>query len=298
MTTRHRRRWSVLFVTIAIVAIVLLSAAFRNLELSTEWRPLPRFERAEEEVPASQGPGAIETSTDLYIALLVLSLLLMVVVIVRGIMSPKTRKRTLTNLALVLCLMAISLALNRPPDSSEPLVGPPATALPFEEPASPTGAASSVPIPFEPAASPPSWMIWGLALILALFVATALVAGAWFIWRYTHPPVGPLGQLAQEAQTALDALRAGADPKDTVLRCYLEMSRVLRRQRGIVRQQAMTPREFEGLLEKAGLPNQQVRQLTRLFESVRYGARMPEGYEERQAIDCLAAIVTACRSSL
>jgi hypothetical protein len=297
MTTGHRRRWSVLFVTIAIVAIVLLSAAFRNLELSTEWRPLPRFERTEEPVPESQEPGAIETSTDLYIALLVLSLLLVVVVIVRGIMSPKTRKRTLTNLALVLCLVAISLALNRPPDSSEPFAGQPATALPGEEPASSPGATSAVPIPFEPAASPPSWMIWGATVILAMFVAAGLVAGGWFIWRYTHPPVGALQQLAQEAQSALDALRAGADPKDTVLRCYLEMSRVLRSQRGIVRQQAMTPREFEGLLEQAGLPNQQVRQLTRLFESVRYGARMPAGYEERQAIDCLAAIVAACGSS-
>jgi hypothetical protein len=49
-------------------------------------------------------------------------------------------------------------------------------------------------------------------------------------------------------------------------------------------------------LEEAGLPGKHVQQLTRLFEQVRYGAKVSDEQKERQAIACLTAIVEACRS--
>jgi hypothetical protein len=102
--------------------------------------------------------------------------------------------------------------------------------------------------------------------------------------------------LAGPAEEAIAAIRVGADLKDTVMRCYFEMGRVLREQRGISRDQAMTPREFEQYLAQEGLPRKPVGQLTRLFEMVRYGAKAVGKREELQAIDCLTAIVNACRS--
>jgi hypothetical protein len=80
------------------------------------------------------------------------------------------------------------------------------------------------------------------------------------------------------------------------MRCYHEMSRVLAEERGLVRGIAMTPREFEVILAEKGLPQQHVRTLTQLFEAVRYGAKPPGESEERQAVDCLEAIVDACEA--
>jgi hypothetical protein len=102
--------------------------------------------------------------------------------------------------------------------------------------------------------------------------------------------------LAREAQEALHALQAGVDLQDAVMRCYFEMGQILSEQRGIRRGETMTPREFERHLRGAGLPQQPVEQLTRLFEGARYGARVSGKREERQAIACLTAIVDACRS--
>jgi len=73
------------------------------------------------------------------------------------------------------------------------------------------------------------------------------------------------------------------------------MSRILSQERGIQRHHDMTPREFERRLAAVGLPERHVRQLTRLFERVRYGAREAGEAEEQQAITCLTVIAEACR---
>jgi hypothetical protein len=72
------------------------------------------------------------------------------------------------------------------------------------------------------------------------------------------------------------------------------MTRVLITQKGIAREAAMTPREFETALAETGLPRESVRRLTRLFEDVRYGTMMPGRREELVAVDCLTDIVEAC----
>jgi hypothetical protein len=72
---------------------------------------------------------------------------------------------------------------------------------------------------------------------------------------------------------------------------------VLRDYRLIHRDQDMTPHEFEQMLEHHGLPREPIRQLTELFERVRYGAYSPDRSEEHIAISSLSAIVRACQSS-
>ena len=53
----------------------------------------------------------------------------------------------------------------------------------------------------------------------------------------------------------------------------------------------LAPREFEGHLGAAGLRDDHIRRLTRLFEAARYGGRGSSERDRREAIDCLAAIV-------
>jgi hypothetical protein len=128
---------------------------------------------------------------------------------------------------------------------------------------------------------------------LAISIATLMVGIALYIRRRIQRKTGPLEQLAQEAQEAIDALQAGADLKNTVIRCYHEMSLILLEQRGLKRAETMTPREFERDLEDSGLPGEQVRLLTRLFETVRYGTKVPDEEEENMAIESLSSIVDA-----
>lgn len=134
-----------------------------------------------------------------------------------------------------------------------------------------------------------SWMLW---LVNLLFLGM-LTVGIGYLLRKWGPRPTPLEQLGQEAGHALEQVNAGADLENVVLRCYAEMVAVVSRARGIQRDAAMTPREFEVELGHTGLPADQVRRLTRLFERVRYGDFEPDERERREALACLRAIVQA-----
>jgi hypothetical protein len=91
----------------------------------------------------------------------------------------------------------------------------------------------------------------------------------------------------------LKDLSAGRDWDDTVIRCYARMSEAVDQERGLHRQQAMTPQEFASRLEQAGLPSEPVRRLTRLFEKARYGGRKSSREDVNEAVTCLTAILHA-----
>jgi hypothetical protein len=76
------------------------------------------------------------------------------------------------------------------------------------------------------------------------------------------------------------------------------MIHALETYRNIHRDRYMTPHEFEAYLEGRGLPREPVRQLTALFEQVRYGGVRPGRADERTAISSLEAIVAACQKSV
>ncbi len=101
-------------------------------------------------------------------------------------------------------------------------------------------------------------------------------------------------QLAEAAQNTIESIQSGDDFEITVVRCYQEMSRVVEKQKGIARERAMTPREFEDRLIDRGLPQGAVQTLTRLFERVRYGSAPTGARELDLAVSCLTDIVNAC----
>lgn len=288
LLTEPGRRWVLLVVGIAILAIVLLASGLSGLELRPG-QPLPRPGQESGELagvfdmlPNSPILGAI------LLVLNVITLLLLPVAIIYFIVSPDGRRRIIRGLGLLLWILAFYFLMRANPEFFR--------ELQIEPSALPEPGEFVVP-DAEFTAAVPTWATPVMTFGLALLMAVGLVAAGWFIWRRSRLFADPLEQLAQEAQEALDALEAGANVKDTVMHCYFEMSRVLREQRGIQRAEAMTPREFEISLKDAGLPDREVEQLTRLFESVRYGARAPGEQEERQAITCLEAVVRACRGA-
>jgi hypothetical protein len=283
---RRKRLWVFLACAIAIGAMILLSAGISELEFQPG-QPLPRFRVGEDAMRPL--PRFLDSSLARYVVGLIyaLAFLLLPVSIVYLIISPKARRRAMKTLALILCLVVLLLLYPHPPAPEEQaqLQPPPDISM--------DGVAAPV---VEFVANPPQWAVLGTAIGLALLLAAGLVGVFWIMWQRGRRAGSPLEQLAEQAEGAIGALQAGADLQDTVMRCYFEMSRVLREQRGIRRDVAMTPREFEQYLSEEGLPEKQVGRLTRLFERVRYGAQAVGKREELEAIDCLTAILEACRS--
>ena len=70
--------------------------------------------------------------------------------------------------------------------------------------------------------------------------------------------------------------------------------RVVKEEKGVARESAMTVREFEEQLVSKGLPEEAVQTLSRLFEQVRYGSMATSTREEDMAVASLNAIVEAC----
>lgn len=139
----------------------------------------------------------------------------------------------------------------------------------------------------------PLWVTWLASGVLALFVVgVAFWLGRYF-WPTPAPPATALYDLAREAQAALNDLEAGEDFHDVIIRCYMEMGRVLAETREIERPQGMTPHEFEEQLLALGLPSAPVSQLTQLFEATRYGRQTADPAQQQTAVASLQAITEA-----
>lgn len=142
---------------------------------------------------------------------------------------------------------------------------------------------------------PSQWLMLASSLTLALVIAALL----WYVivvfYRRSQHPSPRLNTVSEAAQQAISSFRIGGDFQNMVIRCYAEMSRALKAEKGLARQDAMTVREFERCLTDAGLPSPPVQQLTRIFEDVRYGSKIPDTTEEQRTVASLQAIIEACK---
>ena len=161
-----------------------------------------------------------------------------------------------------------------------------------------------VSVPEPETVAPPDFIAPDLPPMLTYFISVAVLLVTfgllWFFGRKfasmrTRPPAdASLDDIAAAARQSLDELSAGGDWEDAIVRCYARMSEAVSRRRGLVREDAMTPDEFASHLTRSGLPSDSVRRLTRLFESVRYGARSAGDRERDEASDCLTDILRYC----
>jgi hypothetical protein len=271
--------------------MLLLSASLPHLE----FRPGRAFSVGE--TAATAGLDVVpESGSEILLLFLrgvvMVALVLLPISIVLSLRNRQGRVRLLVN---VVSLLVLLLALNRLTlNRVEPLALEVELGL-LEEP------------PFESASSGlgdqflgrvPSWLeAVGVVALAALASGAAVGLFRWFIKAREPVCSSPVSGLAQSAQHALDALHAGDSVRDAVIRSYVEMSRVLHEERDIQRGRAMTPREFEELLEHLGFPPAPVQELTRLFERARYGSQLSGEREEQRAVASLRAILTHCRAS-
>jgi len=286
----QKKRFLLIFLSVvATAAIILLTSGLPSLSLEYEGQRLPRMPRQ----PGATG-GSTRSGELFSVAVRVFFIVAGAVLpfgIILYLVSPGARKRLLRDLiALLIVLLPLYLLWRAEPGTFDGLGDfQPAPAPAEELPPAPE-------VAYTP--EPRQWLLVVATVAVALVVTGIVIAVGWTIWRRRQRPSPSLDRLAEQAEEAIDAIEAGADLKDTVSRCYVEMMEVLREERGLHRQRAMTPREFEARLEEAGVPTTQVRRLTRLFEQVRYGNKRLGKEEERQAVIALTSIVRFCQGAV
>lgn len=285
---KSQKLWILFSLGLVSATIIILSAGLSRLELLPgQAFPLTRILQS-----IFQSAGSPLAATSLFAILwavvITLFWILLLIWIITFILRPEARKyllrRMLTYLMWFLFIYFLMNAVQSLPPLRQQLPAPetgrPEPTIPLEDFLRPPAFI----------ANPPQWLIFSISAGLI-----ALLLGLiWFLWqRLPRLSTDPLEQLVLEAHYALEELRAGNDLKDTIMRCYRDMSRVLSEQQGMHRANSMTPREFEQHLSKSGLRDEHIQQLTRLFEKVRYSANAPGEGEEREAVACLTAIVQA-----
>ena len=140
------------------------------------------------------------------------------------------------------------------------------------------------------------WLVTLAGVILAAgFVAFLVLVVVLILQRLN--PSSITDDISRQAQSALDDLEMGGDYRDTIIRCYAEMSKTIIIERGIERSTGMTPREFEGSLVRMGFPEQPVRDLTHLFEDVRYGGHAKQEEKIELAKTSLRKIIAYCTNT-
>lgn len=277
----------------AVLAILSLAASLAQMELPPG-EPFTLGGGASFKPPPVSMPAELSPALRVLLrAWLILTLALLPFSIFYLLISPNARRQFIRNLVVLGVFILIMSSLGRQLSlmQEDGLFGG-LDSLALTE-----GGAPGQPAAFS--GSAPPWLIILVSFILAA-VAVALSARliVAILHRRQRAPEPSLLRIAEEAESAMTAIAAGNDLRDTVIRCYVEMSRVVRESRGILRQQTITTREFEEQLERAGLPGDSVRDLTRLFEAVRYGAKDLGPGEEKCAMACLATIAGACRGGL
>jgi hypothetical protein len=289
------RNLAIVFAGIGLLAIILLAGSLSSLHLA-EAEPFP-FSLAAKTL-SQAGAGGSLAGGDIFLflmrVLLTLLWLIIPIILIGSIFSRRLRQELLRMLSWLVPIILILLLLGqnikpnaKPLDENQLLSNPgnvPEAAVPTLEP--PT---------FTP--NVPDWMVIAGSIIIVSGITALAVWAGLAIWRRRRAQLTSVQQLADEAQVALDSIQAGGDLKNTVIRCYSEMSRVVKEQRGVTRSESMTPIEFESRLTALGLPGDAVHQLTLVFQDVRYGNHQPGEREERQAIMSLTTIIDVCRSA-
>ena len=269
---------------LGLIALFLLSTSISEIDFKPG-RPVFSIGEADGtgSAPTLPPPEADEVGSAL---LAILFWIIVPISIIYVILNPKSWKRILRQVAIVtMIVLAIFLFIRALNPSS----------IGFEQPSLPTGSElfqDSEQSTLQDELQFEISQLWaiGVGFLLLLF---GLVVGFLLFRRSKsrHPEESELDHLMDEAAGALDKLRSGGDLKETVIRCYQEMCDTFHEEQGIARRGGMTAREFQLHLSSAGLKDDHIEKLTRLFERVRYGDQSRQPELEREAEQCLAEIV-------
>ena len=280
--TNSTKHSALIFLFSAVLIILLLAGALPRMELQAGI-PLPRYDNLGETISSEEEKleVSIKVSTFIKTVISLLIIMMLINLVSKGLknwhwnkIAPVVLRMSL--LALLITALFFALANVR------------VTMSPAEFEVLPTELDPVGP-PLEPVPHSLIWLVWVL-----LGLGTILLVSVLLWWR--NAPKIAKDPLVLEAEQAVQSILAGQDLRNVIIRCYRQMSQILQQEQGLTRTDAMTAREFEALLATRGVPDMPVHQLTRLFETARYGAYPAGPDEEQQAIACLNAIIQFSRS--
>jgi hypothetical protein len=274
--------------SVAVAAAFLIAAGLGALRFEPG-RPLPAIDDGSVRLEKEGSGSALALPIDRFVAAAALAMaaIAAVAAVVRSISSIGKKGLARFLLKALGLVAAVSLALYVILASLPHVIGK--TSAESSAPPPPT-VFDSAPAP----ADPPALLYWilgaaatGAAIALCLRIACA---------KGAEEREG-LELIAAEAEAARLGIRSGAGLADAITDCYRRMGRVAARERGLERADSMTAREFEAAMIAAGIGEEGVRGLTRLFESVRYGRALPSGRDEEEALRCLGLIEESARAA-
>jgi hypothetical protein len=288
----ENKRLVLLLAALALGALTVLAISLNEIP----FREAEHFATPEpQSVAAAEEPlPQVEFNASLWKRMIALSLIVLLVVLVLMLLSPKWRKRLINMLIRGLIWAAAIYFLLTNPVTSRLLLrvlNPEQFKAPEDQPGD--EALARVPEFIPPEVSPL------LSYAISFAFALVFLAVVWLLYRNWQQYMRlnskkPLGDIARIARASLDDLSAGRNSSDVIINCYLRMSEVVAERRRLRRAEAMTPHEFALRLEQAGLPGEAVTGLTRLFEGVRYGDRRSGPKDVNEAVRCLKTILHYC----
>lgn len=140
---------------------------------------------------------------------------------------------------------------------------------------------------------PAEWNFW---VTVGLGFLGIIIIG-WIVSCFFRKPHKE-NKLAAEANLAIQSINSGVNLGGIIIKCYLNMEKIISEERGIERNQSMTPYEFEAHLIDIGIPKFPIQVITNMFEKARYGNYHFTEQDELDAVSNLAAIQNACHLSM
>ena len=281
-----------LILAVSILALGALTVLAIGLN-DVPFRAARSFSREETGNPTTVLPAAINSDIDspAWMQISVVALVIFMIVLIGALLSPELRKRLfLTIIRVGFTYWAIYILFTR---YREVMLEMGLNLLRAK--GAPGSATSGEPVPqFTPpqSISLTSYLIsFGIAILL-IIVARRVYS----FWKELNAADAEPSykKIAGIARSSLRDISSGRDSTDVIINCYFRMSDVVSDKRNLNRGVAMTPNEFAGRLEQAGLPGDAVRRLTRLFEKVRYGGHRTDSSAVNEAVACLTTILHYC----
>lgn len=284
----QKKLWIVLLAVLALGSLTVLATSLDNVS----FHEAQRFGQRE---ASERAPISAQTVTNawadvpLWKQLLVWGLTVLMIVLIGLLLTPELRKRLLYMFLRVSVMVVASLFI------LSNFAGEILALQGLAGEGGEMGNQDAVPMPvFQPPVIPPaiSYLVSFAFALLFIGVMWGLYQG-WKKYNALNTKKS-LDEIAHIARSSLHDLNSGRDSSDVIINCYLHMSEVVSDKRKLQREMAMTPLEFAVRLERAGLPGDAVRRLTRLFEIVRYGDRKSAPKDVTEAVSCLNTILHYC----
>lgn len=279
---RNVRRTTGILLLVSLATALLLAPALGEVQLGPG-SPFPGVSGASSASDlASTVPRLAAAETlPAFRGLLAITLVVLAILLISRLVSLVSPTRLLGLGAAIIIILLLLISLPRIPSGG-------AIALP------PESAAPRVPseeYTTSPLGTPPPSFLW----ISGLFVLAAGAAALIVALRPRPAPMSAADGIATEANRALEEIDAGADSTSVIVRCYLQLTRLIQQERGLSRHRGLTVREFEASLEILGLPGAPLLRLRGLFEAVRYGERRMTADEEAQGVGSLNELAAFIR---